>query len=106
MLDRGVAEAPGIPIGDFIKLLEQWLAEKYGGDYCRVRQYLATERALTDALLYQPNFTPSDADRAAVTAGTVPPSFHVTPTSVHLNPLGHSLQESRLRNHLISKGLS
>jgi hypothetical protein len=106
VLDRGPSEGPGTVWGDTIRQLEAWLVEKYGADYAPFRQYLATQRALDDAKVYNPAFTPSADDLAAIAVGTVPPSFRVTPTTVHLNALGHSLQAGMFRNHIISKGLS
>ncbi|HUD30610.1 MAG TPA: hypothetical protein VMQ93_17215 [Novosphingobium sp.] len=102
MLDRGTAEAAGTPIGDFIRTMEAWLTEEYGTDFCPVRQYLASQRALDEAAIVQPGFAPIAADNTAVAAGVVPPSFRANAGTVHLGPLGHKMQTLCLKRHLLS----
>lgn len=102
MLDRGTAEGAGTPVGDLIRTMEAWLSEVYGTDYCSVRQYLASQRALDEAAIVDPTFVPTAADNAAVAAGVVPPSFRANAGTVHLGPLGHKMQTLCFKRHLLS----
>ncbi|WP_303758340.1 hypothetical protein [Sphingobium yanoikuyae] len=88
VLDRGAGE-PTANMA-FILALETWLRQEYGSAYCPVRPYLASARALADAALVAPGFTPTTDDTDAVAAGRTPPSFRFG--GVHLNELGHQLQ--------------
>jgi len=106
MLDRGIAEAGGTAIGTIIRDLERWLLEEFGSSYCPVRPFLASEYGLAIAARLQPGFTATAADRAAITAGTVPPSYRVAADSVHLNPLGHKLQAWTMYQHLLARGIA
>lgn len=106
MLDRGYAERAGTANGDLIRAMEAWWATTCGTFFYPVRQYLASQQALTDAVRFNASFTPTTDDLTAVGAGTVPPSFRSDTNSVHLNPLGHDLQawwmarQMRLRGHI------
>ncbi|MET0439122.1 MAG: hypothetical protein ABW043_16680 [Devosia sp.] len=107
LLDRGLDEGPGTPKGILIADLEKWLSQTYGSDYVPVRQYLGSARALLDAAIFSPGFTPTSDDNAAVAAGVVPPSFRANGgASVHLNALGHQLQARLFRLHLTSPAKS
>ncbi|MDJ1113251.1 hypothetical protein [Microbacterium dauci] len=110
LLDRGLTEgtssqytgnpaAAGI-IYDYIDEMEEWLHAQLGVRFIPVRKYLASTQALADAVMFQPGFTPTSDDNAAVAAGRVPPSFRSSPTSVHLNALGHRLQARFMGRHL------
>ncbi|MGN7978189.1 hypothetical protein ACTJJ4_11505 [Microbacterium sp. 22195] len=105
MLDRGPAEGAGTVIGDAIRELEAWARITFGDAWCPLRQYLASPQALTDALIFQPGFVPTGADTTAQAAGTVPPSFRASSTSVHLNVLGHQLQARYFHRRMILRGL-
>lgn len=104
MLDRGLAEKLGTAIGDLIAALEAWLAATFGDDYYPLRKYLASPQALTDAVIFQPGFTPTGADIAAQAEGTVPPSFRDADTSVHLLALGQKLQARYFQREMSLRG--
>ncbi|WP_421793398.1 hypothetical protein [Hydrocarboniphaga effusa] len=102
MLDRGPTEAAGTPVGNIIKDITEWQAATFGARFIDVRGYLASSRALSDAAELQTGFVATADDIAAVSVGTVPPSFRAAPDSVHLNALGHLLQAHRMRRHLMN----
>lgn len=98
LLDRGVTEAAGTANGDYIRAMEVWLEAEYGVNFCPVRKYLASQRALDDAQRIEPTYTPTIDDTDAIAVGCTPPSFRSG--GVHLSPLGHRLQALRLERHL------
>ncbi|WP_125270281.1 hypothetical protein [Agrobacterium sp. FDAARGOS_525] len=98
LLDRGESEAAGSVIGDYIRAMEAWFRVEYGVDYCPVRPYLASQRALDDAVRLEPAFVPTPGDIAAIAVGCTPPSFRFG--GVHLNARGHRLQAICLERHL------
>lgn len=106
MLDRGLGEAPGTPIGNFIVEIEQFLLEEFGANFAPVRQFLSSSYGLTIAARLQPSFVPTLADSDAIAAGVTPPSYRVGGTSVHLNPLGHQLQAWFFHQYLITRGMA
>ena len=105
-LDRGYNERPGTTTGDIITKLEAQLASIYGYRFVQVRKYLSSQRALDDAAIIQPGFTPTTDDTQAVSVGRTPPSFRYNYGSVHLNALGHKLQERHFYRYMRSRGLA
>ena len=61
------------------------LEEKYGEHFLNIKEYLATEKALSDA-----DITPTEDDLKAISNKNVPPSL-VTSDGVHLNDAGYGL---------------
>lgn len=106
VLDRGLAEGPETVWGKAIRALEAWLEATYGVLYVPVRRYLASPQALTDALIFDPAFTPSADDLAAQAADTVPPCFRANAATVHLNALGHQLQARLIHRAMLMRGLT
>ncbi|RSC36189.1 hypothetical protein EGT36_01975 [Agrobacterium sp. FDAARGOS_525] len=98
LLDRGISEGAGTVIGDYIRAMETWFRAQFGTNYCAVRPYLASQRALDDAVRLDPAFLPTTDDATAVAAGCTPPSFRFG--GVHLNARGHQLQALCLERHL------
>ncbi len=61
------------------------LEEKYGERFLNIKEYLATEKALSNA-----DITPTEDDLKAISNKNVPPSL-VTSDGVHLNDAGYEL---------------
>lgn len=106
LLDRGYNERPGTVTGDLITALEARLGDMYGDRFLNVRRYLASQQALTDAVIFNPAFTPTSDDTIAVGVGRIPPSFRFNYGSVHLNALGHQLQARLIHRYMRLRGIA
>lgn len=105
LLDRGLPEAPGTAIGDYLIEMDKWFGEQYGCNYCPVRNFLISSYSVTIAQRLQPGFTPTSADLDAINAKVTPLSYRVNSSSVHLNPLGHKLQAWYIYMHMLNRGI-
>ena len=106
LLDRGLPEAPGTDVGNLILAYEEWCATEYGNAWYPVRRYLASEQALTDALIFDPAFVPTALDHQTVAAGAVPPSFRASENSIHQSLIAHKLQALYIAREFALRGVT